>query len=285
MRRMADVLMDMHIHSTASDGTDSPETILEKARAAGIRYLALTDHDTDSGCNTIKDAGSICFIRGIEFSCREEKRKYHILGYGFEPDSEVQKLIEFCHHWRMIKCKNRFEFLTREYGFEFTEEEKQAVLANENPGKPHIGNLMAKKGYAASKSEAIERYINNYHGEEAYISPERAIRAILDSGGIPVLAHAVFGDGSQHLSDDEVEWRIARLKEYGLAGIECFYSQFDRGQEKMLLQLTGRYDLAASAGSDYHGTNKEIRIGEHGLRKEMMDLPAVQRFLTMITGA
>ena len=282
-------IIDLHIHSSMSDGSDTPQDLVNKVREAGIRFFSLTDHDTAKGCIAIAGIAAedpeLVFINGTEFSCKgEDGRKYHILGYAFSMEnSPAAALIAESHANRMAKLEGRLDFLKTRYGFSFTDEEASLLRSLENPGKPHIGNLMAQKGYAASKEEAIEKYLNLYHGQENYITPERAVAAIARSGGTAVLAHPIFGNGSQSLSPEEVERRVSELKEYGLAGLESFYPSFTSRDERMLLGLAEKYGLMVTAGSDYHGTNKTgISLGQHGLTEDKMELPPVRAFIDRV---
>ena len=159
----------------------------------------------------------------------------------------------------------------------FTEEETASLFTIPNPGKPHIANLMMEKNYAADKKEAM-KWLNEVQGKE-FITPEKAVKAIMESGGVPVLAHAIFGDGRSDFSDEEVEARVKHLKEIGIEGLECFYSEYDERQEQMMLSLAEKYGLMATGGSDYHGKNKDVSIGQHGLTEEKMHLPAVRKFM------
>lgn len=257
------------MHSYYSDGTDSPSELLSVIKKSGIRVFALTDHDTFEGClkmsDLLKNEKDIYFIRGIEFSCKDEKGKYHILGYQFDPDAtSMWETVQKARTYRMNKVRGRLQFLEEQFGFVFLEEEKQQLLSMPNPGKPHIGNLMVQKGYAPTRTEAIEHYINQFHEKNNYLLPEEAITAIVDGGGMPVLAHPLFGDGGQDLTVDDVEKRLERFEPLGLAGIEAYYSGHSPAQTKSLLNLAGRRDLLVTAGSDYHGTNKKILPGQTG---------------------
>jgi len=267
--------IDLHMHTTASDGTDTPEEILEKVRKAGIGLFSVTDHDAIRGCGIIRGLlgpGDPLFITGVEFSCRKNRRcpdreeKYHILGYGFDPDSgPIRRVVELGHSYRMQKLEARLVFLKEEFGFVFPEKDKEHLRSMDNPGKPHIGNLMVQCGYARSKDEAIREYLNRHHYKGKYVKPEEAIEGILGSGGIPVLAHPAFGDGDQNIRGEELEQRICKLKGFGLQGLEVYYSRFTPEIREELLALAERYDLYITAGSDYHGANKTVNLGETGL--------------------
>lgn len=268
--------IDMHMHSTASDGTDSPGQLALKAREAGLAFFAITDHDTYDGCAEAEEAlaslekegkeNPVTFVRGIEFSCKDEYGKYHILGYAFHNDApEIRAIMKEGHEGRIAKTLGRIDYLKEKFNIIISEEEKAAVLANRNPGKPHISRLLVEKGYAPDINSAIRIYLNPYKDKIKYLDPERAITAILASGGIPVLAHPFYGDGSQQLSEEEVLSRVARMKGYGLQGLECYYSRHTEEENTFLLSVAEEREMLISAGSDYHGENKNIRLGQTGL--------------------
>ena len=261
--------IDLHIHTAVSDGTDTPEEIISRVRTAGIGLFAVTDHDALRGCEDILAALTLddpVFLTGVEFSCRDEEGKYHILGYGYDPKTEpIRKVAALGHSYRMDKVKARLLFLETQFGFHFPEHDVEALLALPNPGKPHIGNLMVKYGYARSKEEAIRDYINKLRFRSEYVRPEEAVRGILEGGGIPVLAHPIYGSGEELILGDEMEHRLCRLMDFGLQGVEACYSGFTRKLREQMLSLAARYGLYVTAGSDYHGANKLVALGDTGL--------------------
>ena len=261
--------IDLHMHSRVSDGTDSPLELLEKVRDAGLEVFSLTDHDAIKGCAEIRSnikAGDPRFITGAEFSCRDELGKYHILGYGFDTQAgAMPEFIEDSHNTRMKKIEARLAFLKSEMGIEFPEEERKTLLALDNPGKPHIANLMVKYGYAESKELAFQNTLNRLPVLVSYIRPEQAIEAILAGGGVPVLAHPSYGDGDQLIMGNDLDNRVRRLVDFGLRGLEAFYSGFTPQITNEVLDLADRYDLYVTAGSDYHGSNKMIVLGDVGM--------------------
>ena len=261
------------MHSTWSDGTDSPKELLDRVIRAGIDFFSITDHDEYRGGRELilqikkrKISETMPhFVSGAEFSCRDEKGKYHVLGYAYEIKSDaIQKLMEEVHEVRIQKVTNRIRFLKEEYGFTFTDKEFDTLMRHHNPGKPHIARLMKRHGYAKSITDAIENYLNHYHGSEKRIHPEEAIEAILAAGGIPVLAHGPFGDGEQDLDRKEMTARVERLREAGLMGVEAYYSGYAEVHQDMMLDLAERYGMLVTAGSDYHGGNKLVRLGNTG---------------------
>ena len=262
-------VLDLHMHTTVSDGTDTPEALLAQVKNAGIGLFSVTDHDAVEGCRrilAIRTEGDPTFIPGIEFSCRDEEGQYHILGYGYDPDAEaINAAVAEGHAFRMRKITGRLDFLKEKFGFTFGEEDVARLLSLPNPGKPHIGNLMVRYGYAKTKEEAITQFINQAEFRDQYVRPETAIKSILESGGIPVLAHPPYGSGDQLIIAEALDRRVQKLIGYGLSGVEAFYSGFTDKLRDEVLALAERYGLYVTAGSDYHGSNKLIPLGDTGL--------------------
>lgn len=275
--------IDLHMHTSVSDGTDSPTEIIECVKNAGITFFSVTDHDAVKGCEAIVESlkdDDPRFICGTELSCRDEEGQYHILGYHYDPQSDsIKDLILKGHSYRMKKVNARLEFIRNEFGFEFPKEEIDRLLSLDNPGKPHIANLMVKYGYADSKETAIRQYINKLHVKKEYIRPEDAITAILGGGGIPVLAHPCYGSGDQLILGDEMEQRLKKLMNFGLKGVEAFYSGFSEKLKCEMLSLASKYDLYVTAGSDYHGSNKLVRLGDTGMNSPDEIPEGMRRFV------
>lgn len=261
--------IDLHMHTTVSDGTDVPEEIIARVREAGIGLFSVTDHDAIKAGQIIPPLlteSDPAFLTGAEFSCRDEEGKCHILGYGFHSDApSIQKLVKTGHDYRMRKVTARLAFLEDEFGFSFPEEEIRRLLTLDNPGKPHIGNLMVRYGYAETKEQAIRDYINKLRVRNQYIRPEEAIAGILAGGGVPVLAHPSYGDGDQLILGEEMDRRLRHLMAFGLQGVEAFYSGFTPRLCREMLSFAQQYDLYVTAGSDYHGKNKMVLLGDTGL--------------------
>lgn len=280
--------IDLHMHTTISDGTDTPEELIEAVKKAGLSLFAVTDHDAIRAAEIIPpllEGQDLKFLPGVEFSCKDEDGKYHILGYGYDPKSNaIRSVVEHGHALRMKKVVARLEFLKTTFGFSFPPEEIDRLLSLNNPGKPHIGNLMVRYGYAKTKEEAIERYINQVHFKSEYVRPEEAIKGILSSGGIPVLAHPFYGSGSELILGEEMENRLLRLMKYGLQGLEAFYSGFTEKLRNSALSLAKKHDLYATAGSDYHGTNKLVVLGDTGLDADTEYPQELLRFLDVAVG-
>ncbi len=261
--------IDLHMHTTVSDGTDTPNEIITHVREAGIELFSVTDHDALKGCAIIRSLlkkDDPAFIAGVEFSCKDERGRYHILGYGYDANApSINDIVATGHGFRMSKLMKRLAFLKSEFGFDFTDDDVASLHSLDNPGKPHVANLMVKYGYASTKEEAIEKYINKFHSKNEYVRPEDAISAIIRAGGIPVLAHPSYGRGDELIVGDDMDDRIKRLIGFGLKGVEAFYSGFSLKLQNEILAFAERYGLFVTAGSDYHGKNKLVRLGDTNL--------------------
>ena len=278
--------IDLHMHTTVSDGTDTPEEILANVKEAGIELFSVTDHDAVKAGPMIRDLlkeGDPLFLTGAEFSCKDEEGKYHILGYGFDPDSEaIRQLVDLGHGYRMDKVNARLDFLRNEFNFVFPQEELNELLSMDNPGKPHIGNLMVKMGYAPTKEIAIKEYINKVRFPNKYVRPEEAIEGILGGGGVPVLAHPSYGNGDDIIVGQEMDQRLRKLIDFGLEGVEVFYSGFTDKLRSEMLSFAEKYDLYITAGSDYHGSNKLVVLGDTGCDNAAEGPQGMRRFLDRV---
>lgn len=256
--------VDLHTHSNKSDGSFSPTELVDYAIAKGLSAVALTDHDTVDGlaeatqhAATLLAAGqpSIEVVPGIEFSTKYGKQDVHIVGLYIAYDSPVftARLQEFVDSrtGRNIKmCRN-----LQEAGIDITYEK----LLEKNPGavitRAHYASFLYENGYVKSRQEAFARYLGDhtkYFVPREKVTPAQAVALILQTGGIPVLAHPPL----YHMGKDRLDELVSSLKNAGLMGIEVLYSTYSRQDERDMLRLASRYDLLPSGGSDFHGNNK-----------------------------
>ncbi len=256
--------VDLHIHTTASDGTDTPAELIEKIRAAGIVTFAISDHDSIQGALEAEklDTTGLSFIKAIEFSCITTYGRCHILGYNYdEKNPDFKRTIEYGTEIREKKLEERLKFLSKEFSIDFSEEEKQQLRNTKSVGKPHIARMLMKKGYGETVDGTIKEYINKCPTSVKRLSAEQAISAINASGGIAVLAHPLGGEGEKVVPKDVFEQRLEELISYGLKGLECYYSRYDDEKIEFLKQHAKKHSLLISGGSDYHGKNKTIELG------------------------
>lgn len=257
-------LVDLHVHSNASDGTLTPSEVVCLAKNTGLCAMALTDHDTVEGVAEALAAGrekDMEVIPGVELSCAYITKEIHIVGLFIDHEN-IGFLNELA---RLKETRNaRNEEMTekcRELGMELTMEE----LLDEYPDavitRAHFAALLAKKGYVSSVKDAFDRYLND-HGPcfvPRYKMPcEETISLIHNAGGVAVLAHPIL----YKLSSAELEKLVRYLAKCGLDGIEALYSTYTAGDEILIRKLAKENNLLISGGSDFHGTNKpHIRLG------------------------
>jgi predicted metal-dependent phosphoesterase TrpH len=284
--------VDLHSHSTASDGTLPPEEVVRLAKAANLSGLSLTDHDTIAGIATASAEAKILgidFLPGIEISAAfPHPGTLHILGYGIDPNSPVlhdltRQLIDARDNRnpRIIAKLN-------ELGILITMDEVEAeahgalprpgtLLPGTSPviGRPHIAAVLLKKGYVTSIKQAFDKYLGQ--GAPAFfdkerLSPERAFDLIRQSRGLAVLAHPL---QIRAQNDAQLDRTIKDLVDMGLVGIEVIHSDHDAAWVEKCTRLAERYNLLKTGGSDFHGSNKkDIKLGTANGRRvprEWMD--------------
>jgi len=264
--------VDLHCHSTASDGTLSPTEVVDLAVASGLSALALTDHDTIEGVAEAAGAArkvGLDFVPGIEISCDVPRpATMHLLGYGFDPRSPI--LLDLTT--RLIEGRNdrnpRIIRKLNELGVTITMEEVEAEAGGNVVGRPHIAAVLMRKGYVSSIKQAFDKYLAQ--GAPAYfdkerLTPKQAIGLVLESGGVPVLAHPV---QLRTENDAQLERIVKDLTDLGLVGLEVIHSDHDAAMVDKYSKLAERYGLIKTGGSDFHGTNKkDITLGTAAGRK------------------
>lgn len=257
--------VDLHCHSTASDGTLPPREVVRLARQQGLSALALTDHDTIGGIAEAADEAAkigLDFLPGIEISCDYPPGTMHILGYGVDSESPVlkdmtTKLLEG-RDTRNPKIVQKLQ----ELGVSITMEEVEQEAAGGVIGRPHIAAILLRKGYVSSIKQAFNEYLAP--GGKAYFDKERlsskqALSMIHDSGGLPVLAHPI---QLRYQNDAQLENVVKNLLDEGLAGIEVLHSDHNQELTAKYTKLADKYHLLKTGGSDFHGTNKSaINLG------------------------
>lgn len=260
-------IIDLHTHSTASDGTYSPAEVAELAKNIGLSAIALTDHDTIDGLKEFQEKGTalgIETIAGIEFAALWDcchRPEIHIVGLGFDPAHPLL-------HARMKEIQESRELRNRKMceklssiGLPMTLEEVAANAGGEIITRAHFANVLLQKGYIARKEDAFSRYISPGlpgYAEREFLTPELCIRTIKEAGGAAVLAHPTL----YSLSPDQIEALCRELIGYGLDGIECQYSTYSSAERKTITGIAEKLGLLPSGGSDFHGKNKpNIHLG------------------------
>lgn len=259
--------IDLHTHSTASDGTLKPSEVVEKAYKIGLDAIALTDHDTIFGLDEFHKACrkyGIEGISGVEISA-EYSKEMHILGlFVDEKDEKFTQKLDILKNGREIRNREVLKLLNKN-GIDVTEKDilsQKDGATMRNTGRAHIALAMVKKGYAKTIDEAFTKYLKK--GNSCYVkritySPEESIRMIKDAGGVAVLAHPVY------ITEDyeQLYTLLSELKGYGLDGVECLYNNYTKEFSNKIVEICDKLGLVKSGGSDFHGENKpSINMGE-----------------------
>jgi predicted metal-dependent phosphoesterase TrpH len=258
-------MIDLHTHSTCSDGTLSPAALLRAAREAGVTHMALTDHDTVAGlAEAREEAGrqGVVFIGGLEISAEYQPGTMHILGYGFDESSpSLLEKLAFVQQARRDRNPKIVSILNR-LGLSVTMEQVADEAGGEVVGRPHFAAVLLRKGHVQSTQEAFDRFLAK--GQPAYmdkvrLSPEDSIAAIRAAGGVAVLAHPL--QLKVH-GDEALETLVSGLAKLGLQGMECHYRNHTEDDTARFLGLARRHNLVPTGGSDFHGANRpRIRLG------------------------
>ncbi|MFC2066375.1 PHP domain-containing protein [Chloroflexota bacterium] len=254
--------VDLHVHSTASDGRFSPEEVVNKAAALGLTFMALTDHDTIDGIIPAMLAArafpQLRVIPGVEISTDTPNGEVHVLGYFIDyTDEELKATLGRFRNSRQGRAQGMIAKLGS-LGIHIDWQRVQEIAGAGSIGRPHIAQAMLEKGYIASLQEAFAKYIG--HGGPAYVerekvTPVEAVEMIVQSDGLPVMAHP--------FTVISPEAMIIELKAAGLVGIEAYYGGYTDDEIKSLVGMAGRHNLITSGGSDYHGLDegREAMIG------------------------
>lgn len=251
--------IDLHVHSTVSDGTFTPTELVAEAKRCNLSAFALTDHDTIRGFEEAKKASEgsgIEVIPGVEISAAYKKKDIHILGLLIDPNYEpLKRSLDAA----LLERDQRNAKMAQNLAAGGLDIDIERLTAAFSPGtvltRAHFAKFLLETKQIKSMNEAFEHYLNAdgpYYVPREYISPENAIKLIKQAGGIPVLAHPLV----YHLPEEELDALIARLKDAGLEGLEVFYSSNTGFDEGIVRRYANKYHLIMTGGSDFHGANK-----------------------------
>ena len=251
-------MIDLHSHSTCSDGSDEPARIVELAHEAGCTAVALTDHDGLEGVGEAaaraEDLG-VAFVPGCEVSCKFAPGTMHVLCYFVEPgEGPLQSQLERLRADRATRNDRLVERLV-ELGIPITLDEVAAEAGGTTIGRPHFAAVLVAKGVVPSIQDAFDTLLAKggpAYIPKAFVDAPTTIAAARGSGALAVLAHPL----SLGLEVGELRRQVGELAEEGLTGIECWYARYDEEERQGLLSLAREYGLVATGGSDYHGTFK-----------------------------
>lgn len=256
---------DLHLHSNYSDGSDSPKELVEKVKKNELSAFALTDHDTIAGCIEIKKylPKDIKFIAGTELTCLADTVKCHILGYNCNPENEtLNQLILKGKQLRRQKLDKRIQYLSDIWNVNLTQDELDWLYSRNSVVKIHIGNILVNRGLADNNIDAMKKYLDGCQTGNTRFDGAEGIQSIEASGGIPVWAHPLGGEGEKHLSPDEFYKKFDIMKSFGIKGLECYYSRYNLDEIKFLVDFASKNNMLISGGSDYHGRNKTVKFGQ-----------------------
>ena len=251
--------VDLHVHSLKSDGSLTPSELVDKALSLNLRAFALTDHDCTDGLPEAMEYAKdkdVEVIPGIELSTGYNGKDVHIVGLDIDYKNEsLQKWLTDFRASRDLRNQKMCDKLRSEAGIDISYETLKATDPGAVITRSHYAKFLFAHGYVKSIREAFDSYIDDharYYVPREKIDPREAVKVILLSGGIPVLAHPVL----YHLTKKQLSELVSMLKEAGLIGIEAIYSTYTPSDEREIKALAKEYDLAISGGSDYHGVVK-----------------------------
>lgn len=248
--------IDLHTHSTFSDGTFTPSQLVKYAEEKGLKAFALTDHDTTEG---IKEAKSIEtnveVISGVEISTRYDKKEIHIVGlYVNENDADLNKQLKY---YREKRVTRNFEILEKlnSLGVNITIDDVRESCTGDVISRAHIAKALVSKGFVGSYTEAFDRYLGD--NKCAYVpretlNYEESMELITKAGGVPVLAHPLL----YKMSDTNLENMMVKLRQKGLKAVEVYYSTHSNSDTQHVMAMANRVGLIYSGGSDFHGATK-----------------------------
>ncbi len=245
-------LIDLHIHSTASDGVFTPSEVVCLALERGLTAIALTDHDTLGGvaeAQQAADGTGLEVIAGVEVNSEGDWGDLHFLGYYVDPENDfLRERLQMMRDARVGRARKMVERL-RNMGMALEWDKVRALASGDSVGRPHVARALLDRHYVNSIQDAFDRFIGN--DGPAYVprlrmTPPETIRAITEAGGIPVIAHPA------HSTPSAVE-RIPEFASYGLRGVEVYYPHHSPEDVETLLGLCREYGLLATGGSDFHG--------------------------------
>ena len=255
-------MIDLHCHSTFSDGSLAPEQLIAEAAKIGLVALALTDHDTTACLPRFLAAAAGTALRavpGVELSVDCSSGVMHMLGYWMDLENpELLRQMEWIRDGRAMRNRTMLEKLNA-LGFAMTWDEVQAFAGEDVVGRPHFAQVMLQKGYAKDKNEAFDKWLGD--GKPGYadrprLTAEVAVALIRQAGGVAVLAHPY----SLHIGKDAMASLLIELAAAGLAGVECYYSEHSADLTKEYLAMARQANLVPTGGSDFHG---EVSPGIH----------------------
>ncbi len=284
------VTVDLHLHTTASDGRLSPTELVEMAASKGLRTIAISDHDTTAGLAEAQRAvdrfPGMRLIPGIELSCDVPGGEVHMLGYFMDTsDAGFQQTLEVFRQGRLARGEGMVQKLD-ELGLHIEWERVLEIAGDASVGRPHVAQALVEAGYFSEPAEAFREYLGRNgkaYVERTKLTPPDAVKMLNDVGGVAVFAHPWFERrGGEPEPEQSLIETVEELKAAGLHGMEVHYAMYDDATVDWLADLARAYDLIPCGGSDYHhsGNSREPLPGVNGPPGETVErLEAVARQL------
>ena len=257
-------VMDMHIHTTNSDGEYTVRQIVEKIKNTNIETFSITDHDNIHSCLEIKnlELEELEYYSGVEISSIYKNYGMHILGYDFKMEKDLIKLLKGIEESRKQRFLEMIQMLEQKYEIKIEESRIQEIIKKHQLlGKPHITNLLYQLEYGKNSKDIYDKYLKGYKSKRKYrVNLDEVVKAIKNSNGIVVLAHPKEIEREYHIDIKEI---LGDLVKIGIDGIEVYNSIHSLEDIKRYLELANRYHLLVSGGSDYHGlfTKPDVELG------------------------
>lgn len=263
---------DLHLHSSRSDGTETPDAVMHSAHSFGLRTVALTDHDTTAGWAQAAPAAAslgMTFLPGMELSTQHGRRSVHLLAYLFDPeDAALGAEMTRIRDDRLGRAERIVARISRDYDLTW-EDVLAQTTRHATVGRPHIADALVARGIVADRSAAFAGILHPRAGYyEAHYAPDpvRAVELVVAAGGVPIIAHPTPAGRGRMLPIPVIEELIA----HGLAGFELDHRENTEAGKQTLRELVRRHDLIVTGSSDYHGAGKPNRPGENTTSDEMV---------------
>jgi predicted metal-dependent phosphoesterase TrpH len=274
--------IDLHTHSSVSDGTETPTQLIRAAVEAGLGTIAITDHDSTAGWQeafTAAEGTGLRVIPGMELSTNHGPASVHMLAYLFDPlDADIVAETARIRDGRLHRAERIVDRIAADYDLTWADVLAQSIDGG-TIGRPHIADALVERGHVPTRSAAFESILHwrsGYYEKYYAPSPLEGVQMIVRAGGVPVLAHPATHGKWRALDDANVQ----TLVDAGLAGLEVGHRDNSESGRKWLLKLAKKFDLVITGSSDYHGEGKPNRLAENTTTPEALD-----RIIALGTGS
>lgn len=265
-------LIDMHIHTSNSDGQYKVEEIVDKVKENNIGIFSITDHDDIESTTKIQklDLDGLEFYNGVEISSKYQNIGVHILGYDFIPTIEMKELLDSIQKNRKKRSLELIDMLFQVYGISIPDDLIQEILNHKVVGKPHVVEALYKLGYGSGHREIFDHYLKGYTSKTKYkVNIKEAVEVIKKSNGIVILAHPKEIENRHHITIESI---LPNIIEEGIDGIEVYNNIHSLDDIERYLELANKYNLLVSGGSDYHGPFVKPNVMLGGVSKERINI-------------